>query len=310
MRTAFIQELIELAATNEKIFLVVGDLGYSVVETFAERFPDRFLNAGIAEQNMTGLAAGLASEGYHVFTYSIANFPTTRCLEQIRNDVCYHNLPVTIVAVGGGVAYGTLGYSHHAVQDYAFMRALPGMTILSPGDPLETKACLREVCDHPRPSYLRLGKNGETQILSSIPRYTDPEIAINYIAGNRESKQSLLTTGTMLETGLQVLDSLDQTTWSLWSVPIWSGRSGKAVRDFLSKRSRVVSLEEHLRAGGFGSFLRECVGNDNKLHSHLITHSLDDDIGGMVGSQAVLRELGGLSSVFICQKINYETELI
>src|SRR6187431_2921481 len=117
MRNAFIEELSTLAEANDNIVLVVGDLGYSVVEPFAQRFPDRFLNAGVAEQNMTGLAAGLASEGYHVFTYSIANFPTLRCLEQIRNDVCYHVLPVTVVAVGAGLAYGNLGYSHHAVQD-------------------------------------------------------------------------------------------------------------------------------------------------------------------------------------------------
>src|SRR5947208_16901085 len=116
MRTTFINQLIEEAKKDKNIFLIVGDLGFSVVEPFAKEFPDRFLNAGVAEQNMTGVAAGLASEGYHVFTYSIANFPTFRCLEQIRNDICYHRLPVTVVSVGAGMAYGNLGYSHHAVQ--------------------------------------------------------------------------------------------------------------------------------------------------------------------------------------------------
>src|SRR5579871_6353007 len=113
MRTAFIQKLLEMAQTNERVFLVCGDLGYSVLEPFAQRFPDRFLNAGVAEQNMTGMAAGLAKEGYNVFTYSIGNFPTLRCLEQIRYNVCYHQLNVKIVAVGGGFAYGPLGTSHH-----------------------------------------------------------------------------------------------------------------------------------------------------------------------------------------------------
>jgi transketolase len=135
MRTTFIQELIAQARKNPKIFLVVGDLGYSVIEPFAQEFPERFLNAGVAEQNMTGVAAGLASEGFHVFTYSIANFPTLRCLEQIRNDICYHNFPVTIVSVGAGMAYGNLGYSHHSVQDLAIMRTLPNLTLLSPADP-------------------------------------------------------------------------------------------------------------------------------------------------------------------------------
>ena len=124
MRNAFIEELVQLARVNKNIALVVGDLGYKVVEPFAEEFPDRFINAGVAEQNMTGLAAGMASEGFHVFTYSIANFPTFRCAEQIRNDIDYHNLPVTVVTVGGGLSYGNLGYSHHAVQDFGLMRYL------------------------------------------------------------------------------------------------------------------------------------------------------------------------------------------
>ena len=129
MRNTFIKNLINHARSKENIALVVGDLGYSVVEPFADEFPDRFINAGIAEQNMTGIAAGMASEGYHVFTYSIANFPLFRCAEQIRNDVDYHNLPVTIVSVGGGLAYGNLGYSHHGIQDFALTRSMPNMLI-------------------------------------------------------------------------------------------------------------------------------------------------------------------------------------
>ena len=119
MRNTFIDSLQSQAREDPRIFLVVGDLGFSVVENFAKEFPDRFLNAGIAEQNMAGIAAGLAIEGYHVFVYSIANFPLVRCLEQIRNDICYHNLSVTIVSVGGGLSYGNLGYSHHATEDFS-----------------------------------------------------------------------------------------------------------------------------------------------------------------------------------------------
>ena len=169
MRNKFIEELERAAAENPKIALIVGDLGFSVAESFAEKFPRQFFNAGVAEQNMMGLAAGLASEGWHVFVYSIANFPTFRCAEQIRNDVAYHNLPVTIVAVGGGLAYGNLGYSHHAVQDYALMRVMPHMLIASPGDPFEVQACMRYLINNPQPSYLRLGKAGECNIHTSIP---------------------------------------------------------------------------------------------------------------------------------------------
>ena len=165
MRNAFIHGLVEFAKTRDNIALVVGDLGYSVIEPFVDSFPERFVNAGVAEQNMAGLAAGMASEGYHVFTYSIANFPTFRCAEQLRNDVDHHRLAVTTVAVGGGVAYGNMGYSHHAVQDYALMRTMPNMVIAAPGDPHETSACLRYLIENPGPSYLRLGKAGEPSLI-------------------------------------------------------------------------------------------------------------------------------------------------
>jgi len=161
MRNAFIETLTKAAAQDPRIFLVVGDLGFSVIEDFANKFPDRFLNAGVAEQNMTGVAAGLAMAGFKVFTYSIANFPTLRCLEQVRNDICYHGLDVTIVAVGGGLGYGSLGYSHHAVQDMACLRGFPGILMATPGDPSETKAVTHALLQYQGPAYLRLGKGGE-----------------------------------------------------------------------------------------------------------------------------------------------------
>ena len=140
---------------------MVGDLGYGAVEPFMNAYPERFINAGIAEQNMLGMAAGMAMAGKHVFVYSIANFPTFRCAEQIRNDVAYHNFPVTVVSVGGGAAYGSLGYSHHAVQDYALIRSFPNMIVAAPGDPLEVQACVEYLTLNPQPSYLRLNKSGE-----------------------------------------------------------------------------------------------------------------------------------------------------
>src|SRR5947209_4652456 len=135
MRTAFIQTLNELADRDPRVCLVVGDLGFSVIEEFAQKHPDQFVNAGVSEQNMIGLAAGMALTGKIVFTYSIGNFATLRCLEQIRNDVCYHRANVKVVAVGGGVAYGPLGISNHATEDLAIMRALPEVVIVAPDDP-------------------------------------------------------------------------------------------------------------------------------------------------------------------------------
>src|SRR5438046_10077781 len=143
MRTSFIETLVQVAERDPRLWLLTVDLGYSVLEKFSTKFPDRYLNAGVAEQNMVGVAAGLAMTGKVVFVYSIANFPTLRCLEQVRNDVCYHNLSVKIVAVGGGVVYGPLGYTHHAVEDLAIMRTLPNITVVAPGDPVEVRLATR-----------------------------------------------------------------------------------------------------------------------------------------------------------------------
>lgn len=171
MRGAFVAAITALAAADERVWLLTGDLGYTVLEGFRERFPDRFVNAGVAEQNMTGVAAGLALSGKIVFTYSIANFPTLRCLEQVRNDLCYHALNVNIVAVGGGVVYGPLGYTHHAVEDLAIMPALPNLTVVAPGDPVEARLATRALAARPGPSYLRLGRAAETVVHRSEPAF-------------------------------------------------------------------------------------------------------------------------------------------
>jgi len=171
MRTAFIKTLCELAEQDERIWLLCGDLGYSVLEGFSSRFPNRFVNVGVAEQNMTGIAAGLALSGKVVFIYSIANFPVMRCLEQIRNDVCYHNLNVKIVTVGGGLTYGSLGYTHHGVEDIAVMRVLPNMTVIAPGDPVEARLATQAILNTPGPCYLRLGKAGEPVVHQIEPEF-------------------------------------------------------------------------------------------------------------------------------------------
>lgn len=169
MRGAFVDALTELAAEDERIWLLTGDLGFSVFERFRERFPSRFVNAGVAEQNMTGVAAGLALSGKVVFTYSIANFPTLRCLEHLRNDVCYQNLNVKTVAVGGGLIYGALGYTHHAVEDLAIVPALPNVTVVAPGDPVEARLATRALAARPGPAYLRLGRAAESVVHAEPP---------------------------------------------------------------------------------------------------------------------------------------------
>ena len=295
MRNAFIHELVSHAEIQPNIALVVGDLGYSVIEPFADRFPERFINAGIAEQNMMGLAAGMASEGYHVFVYSIGNFPTFRCAEQIRNDVDYHQLPVTIVAVGGGLAYGALGYSHHTIQDYALMRSFPNMLIAAPGDPVETRACMRYLLEHPQPSYLRLAKAGEPSFHKDVPEI-EPGVWLPVVtAENREiSGQTLLTTGGALAIAMQWKEAGQIADHAIASMPLW-GQAAKARQAAqVSAMQRVVTVEDHLLDGGFGSWLLESVANEGGLSEKIRIRGLDPVVCGTVGSQAALNALGSL----------------
>ncbi|HLB12498.1 MAG TPA: transketolase C-terminal domain-containing protein, partial [Dehalococcoidia bacterium] len=206
MRTAFIRTLIDLAGADRRIFLLVGDLGYTVVEPFAEQFPDRFINVGVAEQNLMSVATGLALCGKVVFTYSIANFPTLRCLEQIRNDACYHRANVKIVAVGGGLSYGPLGMTHHATEDLAVVRALPGMMVVAPGDPMEAALATRAVAERGGPCYLRLGKAGEPLVHQGVPDFQIGE-ALRVRDG---SDLTMIATGGMLHSTVEAAAKLGQ----------------------------------------------------------------------------------------------------
>jgi transketolase len=294
MRNAFIEELVSLATTNDRIALIVGDLGYSVVEPFADRFPERIINAGVAEQNMMGLAAGMASEGYHVFVYSIANFPTFRCAEQIRNDVDYHRLPVTVVSVGGGLAYGNLGYSHHAVQDYGLMRTLPNMLIAAPGDPMEVRACVRYLIDNPQPSYLRLAKAGEPCIHKEVPLIA-PGKWLNIREG-KKGAGTYLTTGATLElVNKIIINKPELKDWSLNSMPLWSMKVKYFQSEQVEKFDTIITVEDHLMDAGFGSWLLEATSIRSDLLDRLKIKSLDSIVCGMVGKQATLHNEGGLS---------------
>ena len=293
MRTAFINELILQARTNPKIFLVVGDLGFSVIEPFAEEFPDRYLNAGVAEQNMTSVAAGLASEGYHVFTYSIANFPTLRCFEQIRNDICYHNLPVTVVAVGGGVAYGNLGYSHHAVQDIAALRTLPNMTVFSPADPDEATGCLQLALLRGKPSYLRLGKAGETKLHPPQDLTNGP-----LLVRDGAASVAFVATGSVLKPALAAAEILSKRgiETAVYSCPVLANEFAEKFK-ILWRHKKIISVEEHGFAGGFGSFLKEI----SPANVEIQISAIPEQNASLVGGQEFLRKAAGLDADSLAQ---------
>jgi len=292
MRRTFIEELVTLAELNSNLVLIVGDLGFSVVEPFACRFPERFINAGVAEQNMMGLAAGMASEGCHVFVYSIANFPTFRCAEQIRNDVDYHNLPVTIVSVGGGLAYGNLGYSHHAIQDYGLIRMMPNMLIAAPGDPMEVRACMRYLVANPQPSYLRLGKAGEPNFHEVIPSVQPGQW--QSIKPNGLKKRTILTTGATLSIAMEWIKKEEYSEFALHSLPLWGMKSKNIQSYAISEWDQVITIEDHLHDCGFGSWLRESIEDEKQLMLRLTVKALDSRVFGLVGKQETLNRAGGL----------------
>jgi transketolase len=287
MRTTFINELTTLTATNNNIHLIVGDLGFSVIEDFQTKYPENFLNAGVAEQNMTGVAAGMASEDCHVFTYSIANFPTFRCAEQIRNDIDYHNFPVTIVVVGAGVAYGALGYSHHAVQDYALMRTMPNMLIAAPGDPFEVKACVNYLINNPQPSYLRLGKNGEKNFNLNVPLIEPGHWNLINKSTNPTNKIAIVTTGTVLNRALLVNENLD---YDVFSLPLWGMRCKDQQLEYISRYDKIITIEDHLLDAGFGSWMLESLSKDPQERLKIKSFGLSQEVCGMVGEQETLMD--------------------
>lgn len=297
MRTTFIETLCELAEQDERIWLLCGDLGYSVLERFRDRFPQRYVNVGVAEQNMTGMAAGIALSGKIVFTYSIANFPVIRCLEQIRNDICYHRANVKIVAVGGGLAYGAQGYTHHGVEDLAIMRVLPEMTVIAPGDPIETRLATRALVQQEGPCYLRLGKAGEPTVHRSEPLFT-----IGRAILLRDGKHiSLISIGGMLATAMQAAECLakEGIEARVLSMHTLVPLDGEAVLAAAKETEAMVTVEEH-GVGGLGSAVAETLALAGVSIPFCSLH-LPRKPTFLAGNQEALRELYGLSAEGIAQ---------
>jgi len=292
VRNSLINNLIQFNDNRGNAFLLVGDLGYSVVEEFCEKHPDNFINVGVAEQNMAGIAAGIASEGFHVFCYSIGNFNTFRCAEQIRNDIDYHNLPVCTVSVGGGVAYGNMGYSHHAIQDMALMRTLPNTTIYAPVDANEASACFDAIINSKSPSYLRLHKAGEPRITESDSNIT-PGIPL-YASGNRLSKRLLLTTGFCGQGAFNLVNS--NTELCHYTLPAWGLRHKNYLPTFAEKYDEIIVIEDHLLDAGFCSWVLECLIGTKHI-SKIRSKAIKTEGIGLVGSEDYLHHASQLFDI-------------
>lgn len=303
MRNTFVNALCDLAEQDERVWLLCGDLGYTVLERFSERFPDRYINMGVAEQNMAGVAAGLALSGKVVFTYSIANFPVMRCLEQLRNDVCYHNLNVKTVAVGGGLAYGTHGYTHHGVEDIAVMRTLPNMVVLAPGDPVEARLSAQALLAHDGPGYLRLGKGGEPTIHQETP-----EFQIGRALQLRDGDDvTIIATGAILAEAVATADLLaaQSIRATLLSMPSIQPFDTAAVLRAASRTPLLVTVEEHRLVGGLGSVTAETLASATGSHARLLAYGVTAS-PSLVGSATYLRERNGLDAANLAHNITKE----
>lgn len=300
MRDTFVRTLIELAKEDKNIEIVTGDLGFGVLKPFWEALPDQFINAGIAEQNMTTVAAGMALEGKNVFTYSIGNFPTLRCLEQIRNDCAYHNANVKIVCVGGGFVYGSLGMSHHAMEDIAVMRALPDVVVICPGDLVEAEAATKAIAKHHGTCYLRLGRGGEKRIHKELPNF---EIG-KAIPVKKGEKVAIFSTGAIFEEVEEACALLNEAGIqpTVYTFPTVKPIDTDVIREIASTHEIIVTCEEHNLSGGFGSAVAEVLA-ELPAHARLLRIGMNDQYSTLVGNQKYLRDQYGMSGKKIASKI-------
>ncbi len=292
MRDAFIKTLTELAKKDKRIYLLTGDLGFSVFENFAKKFPQRFINCGVAEQNMMGVAAGLALSGKKPYVYSIIPFITLRCLEQIRNDICYQNLDVKIVGVGGGFSYGPLGTTHHALEDLGILRMLPNMTVLSPGDLIETEKLILESYRTKKPTYLRLCRGGEK---NSHKKNDNIKIGKPFIF-QKSGDGAVLVTGALLGTAKELVEELRDKGYNLKLISLFTLKpiNGKALLRQLKGVKIVFTLEEHSVIGGLGSAVSEILSESG--YCGLFRRiGIADKYSSETGSREYLNEKFGLS---------------
>ena len=301
MRDAFVKSIEALAQDDPRVFLITGDLGFGVLDGYAQRRPRQYLNAGVAEQNMMGLATGLALDGRIVFTYSIGNFPTLRCLEQLRNDAAYHDANVNVVAIGGGFSYGALGISHHATEDLAILRAVPGVTVVAPGDDWEASEAVNALAGRSGTGYLRLdrssagstGRDGERFVLGEARRLRDGR------------SLTLISTGGILGTVLRAADALAELgiRCRVLSMHTVAPLDGTAVVAAARETGGIVTVEEHSVVGGLGGAVAELCLEERAVPQRFYRVGLRAGFSSVVGSQDYMRQAYGLSETAIVAKV-------
>jgi transketolase len=302
MRNAFAETVTRLAGVDEDIILLAGDIGNRLFDQYKEKFPTRFYNCGVAEASMTGLASGLASSGLKPITYTITPFNTLRCLEQIRVDVCYPDLPVILVGTGSGMSYASLGVTHHSLEDIAIMRVLPNMNVIAPADSVEVDLALEAAIKMGKPTYIRIGKKGEPKVHLEKPKF---EIG-KAITLQKGEKIALIGVGTMVSVAQKCSKLLESQGHNPSLISLHSIKpldEDLLERLFLDYQTIVV-IEEHGLAGGAGSAILEW-GSENKMDLRKLNcFGTPDRFLMSAGNQMEARESIGLDAKSIVSKIN------
>jgi transketolase len=302
MRNAFADELTRLGEEDPRLVMLSGDIGNRLFDKFKARHPSRFFNCGVAEANMMGVAAGMGINGLRPVVYTITPFATTRCLEQIRTDVCYHEAPVTIVGVGAGLSYAGLGPTHHACEDIALLRSLPNMVVICPGDAHEVRGALRGAMRQDRPVYIRLGKKGEPLVHPGP--IADFEIGKAITVADGEDV-CLLSTGTMLPEAMDAAHRLKTHGISAQVVSFHTVKplDDARLRDAFGRFRLVVTVEEHSLIGGFGAAVAEWLVDTGTRPAGVLRFGTPDAFFKKSGEQAYARETLGLTGRQIADKI-------
>lgn len=293
----------EYARSNKDVYFLTADLGYSVIENFQKEFPERCINVGISEQNMVGVAAGLALSGKKVFVYSIVPFATMRCFEQIRVDVCYQNLDVTVIGVGGGFAYGTLGPTHHAIEDVAIMRSLPNMKVVVPADPGEAVTLTKQIFELGGPAYIRLNRGGESNILDDEKDYESVEFGkAHEIKSGKDV--FIISMSDITHLALEASEKLKEEKIDVGVVSMHTVKpiDKEFIKKIASRVKTIITLEEHNIIGGLGSAVSEILA-DESLNIKFKRLGVNDEYSKFVGKQDYLREKHGIATDNIVKSV-------
>ena len=300
MRNAFASEITALAARDERIVLLSGDIGNRLFDEFKERYPSRFYNCGVAEANLVGMAAGMAMCGLRPVTYTIASFMTVRCLEQIRVDVCYHQQPIVIAGVGAGLAYAANGGTHHSCEDISLLRALPHMSVVCPGDAVEVRLALQAAMQYAGPVYLRLGKKGEPVVHQQRPVFAIGKGIV--LRAGRDV--CLLSTGNMLPVAVEVAEALRRHNVSAQVVSLHTVKplDEELLTDAFLRFALVVTIEEHSLLGGLGGSVAEWLADRSPQRARLLRFGTADTFLHEAGEQEHARKLFGLTAPLIADR--------